>query len=314
MSEGINVFSGFDGMSCGQVVLNSLGVPIKNYFASEIKQHAIKVTNYHFPDTHQMGDITKISACDLPVIDLFIGGSPCQDFSRANSERLGLDGNKSGLFYEYVRLLSEVKAINPSVLFFLENVKMKTEHEDIITEVLGVPPVKINSKLLSPQLRDRLYWTNISTDIPQPKDTMENLQEVLETGYTERLKSRALLESDSRPLSTPVKMFHRHMKGFNTLIFKNKEHYLDCKDHYLSNFPSKTAKEVDSKLGKGLDVSVYNGVRYFTKTEREVLQGLPRDYCECLTRDEAACLLGDGWNCQTIKYIFGYLPDQWKTC
>lgn len=313
VNKGINVFSGFDGMSCGQVVLKDLGVNLKNYFASEIKDHAIKITQTHFPDTKQLGDITKIKGCDLPEIDLFIGGSPCQDFSQANKVRLGTDGIKSGLFWEYVRLLEEVKTINPDVIFFLENVKMKKEHEALVTEVMGVKPVKINSKLLSGQLRNRTYWTNINGGvIPQPEDTLIELKDVLTSGYTDRQKARTLLESDSRPLATPVKMFHRYYAtGFTTLIFKGKYHYDQCKEHYDKSFKGLSAKGIDEKLERGVDCSVYAGVRYLNKKERSLLQGLPEDYCQELTENEAACLLGDGWNCQTIKHIFKYLPEKW---
>lgn len=311
--KSINVFSGFDGMSCGQFVLDRLGVSVGNYFASEVKTHAMKVTNLHYPNTKQVGDITKIKGGDLPVIDLYIGGSPCQDFSQANKVRLGTEGEKSGLFWEYVRILKEVKAINPDVLFFLENVKMKKEHEDLVTEVMGVVPVKINSKLVSGQLRNRIYWTNINQgNIQQPKDTGETFQSVLERGYTDREKARTLLESDSRPLSTPVKMFHRYFAtGFTTLVFKDKNHYEDCKRHYLENFKGMSAKEIDVKLSEDVDCDVYEGLRYLNKKERCRLQGLPDNYCDTLTENEAACLLGDGWNCQTIKHIFSNLPKEW---
>lgn len=310
LEEGINVFSGFDGMSCGQVTLDKLGVKVNNYFASEIKPHAIKVAQEHYPSTKQLGDITKIKGSALPRIDLFIGGSPCQDFSQANKERLGADGIKSGLFWEYVRLLKEVKEINPDVKFFLENVSMKKEHEALVTEVMGVVPVKINSELVSGQLRNRLYWTNISDDIKQPSRLEINLQSVLEYGYTDRLKSRALLESDSRPLATPVKMFHRYYAtGFTTLIFKDEEHYNECKDHYEKYFKGCSAKQIDLILENIPSVSVYDGVRYLNKTERERLQGLPEGYTNKLTANEAACLLGDGWNVQTISHIFNYLKQ-----
>lgn len=312
--KSINVFSGFDGMSCGQYVLRDLNVNLEGYFASEIKPHAMKVTNLHFPDTKQVGDITKIKGKDLPKIDLYIGGSPCQDFSQANKVRLGADGEKSGLFWEYVRLLNEVRTVNPDVLFFLENVKMKKEHEALVTEVMGVTPIKINSKLVSGQLRNRIYWTNINDGtIPQPEDKLEKFQNVLAEGYTDREKARTLLESDSRPLSTPVKMFHRYYAaGFTTLVFKNEEHYHLCKGHYENNFKGLSAKGIDSKLlDESVDCSVYEGLRYMNKEERCKLQGLPVNYCETLTENEAACLLGDGWNCQTIKHIFSHLPDDW---
>ena len=116
----MNVLSLFDGMSCGQIALNRAGIPYDNYFASEIKKHAIETTQLHYPKTIQLGDVTKIKSEDLPKIDLLIGGSPCQDFSQANKERLGLKGEKSSLFFQYKRLLDE---LNPKY-FLLENVSM----------------------------------------------------------------------------------------------------------------------------------------------------------------------------------------------
>jgi DNA-cytosine methyltransferase len=151
----MNVLSLFDGMSCGQIALNKLGINYENYFASEIKPHAMAVTQSNFPNTHQVGDVTKLSANNLPNIDLLIGGSPCQDFSRANRVQKGADGEKSGLFWEYVRLLKELKP----KYFLLENVRMKKEWQDLISEELGVQPIRINSSLVSGVLRDRFYWT-----------------------------------------------------------------------------------------------------------------------------------------------------------
>lgn len=152
----MNVLSLFDGMSCGQIALKKLGFYVENYFASEIDKYAIKVTQANFPNTIQIGDVTKVSALDLPQIDLLIGGSPCQGFSFAGKQ-LNFNDPRSALFFEYVRLLKECKP----KYFFLENVKMKKEYQDVITQYLGVEPIELNSALVSAQNRKRLYWTNI---------------------------------------------------------------------------------------------------------------------------------------------------------
>ncbi len=141
--NGITVLSLFDGMSCGQIALQRAGISYQNYFASEIKKHAIKVTQHNYPNTIQVGDVTKIKAEDLPKIDLLCGGSPCQDFSQANKERKGLKGEKSSLFFEYVRLLQELKP----KYFLLENVSMDDYSYQFISETLGTYPVNINSVL-----------------------------------------------------------------------------------------------------------------------------------------------------------------------
>ena len=170
----MNVLSLFDGMSCGQIALNRLGITYDNYFASEIDKYAIKVTMANYPDTIQIGCVTKVRAKDLPKIDLMMGGSPCQGFSKAGKQ-LNFDDPRSKLFFEYVRLLKECKP----KYFLLENVKMKKEYQDVISEYLGVPPVEINSSLVSAQNRRRLYWTNIP-NVTQPEDKRAFLKDIID--------------------------------------------------------------------------------------------------------------------------------------
>ena len=189
---GINVLSLFDGMSCGQIALKKLGITVDNYFACEIDKHAIQVTQHNFPNTIQLGDVTKVSAKDLPRIDLLIGGSPCQGFSLAGKQ-LAFDDPRSKLFFEFVRLKNEC---NPTY-FMLENVKMKKEFEIIISKYMGVAPIEINSALLSAQNRVRLYWTNIAAEpyglfgdmqcmIPQPKDKGILLRDILQSNVADK--------------------------------------------------------------------------------------------------------------------------------
>jgi len=168
-----NVLSLFDGLSCGQIALNNLSIKYKNYYASEIDKNAIIVTQNNFPNTIQLGDITKLKTDDLPEIDLLFGGSPCQSFSKAGNGK-GFDG-KSGLFWEYVRILREVKP----KYFLLENVKMKKEWQDIITKELGVEPIEICSSRFSAQQRKRLYWTNINVDLSKLPSSNETIADVL---------------------------------------------------------------------------------------------------------------------------------------
>ena len=170
---GINVLSLFDGISCGNIALERAGIEVDNYFASEIDLNAIKITNKNYPSTLQVGDITKIQTKNLLDIDLIIGGSPCQSFSNAGS-RTGFDG-KSGLFWQFVKILREVKPR----YFMLENVRMKQEWKDIITEALGVDPIEIDSALVSAQQRKRLYWTNIPIKNMKIKDKKIYLSDIL---------------------------------------------------------------------------------------------------------------------------------------
>ena len=202
----MNVLSLFDGMSCGQIALKKLGIPVKNYFASEIDKFAIKVAKANFPDMIHLGDVKEVwvsnsyegaiggSPCTTGIehegethkIDLLIGGSPCQGFSFAGKQ-LNFDDPRSQLFFEYIRLL---KALKPKY-FMLENVKMSKQSQQIITDYLGVEPVEINSNLVSAQNRRRLYWTNIPVDgVPEDKGIV--LADILEDGYTDRDKSYCL--------------------------------------------------------------------------------------------------------------------------
>lgn len=192
----MNILSLFDGMSCGQIALREIGVKVDKYFASEIDKHAIAQTQLNFPETIQLGSVTEVKATDLPPIDLLIGGSPCQGFSFAGKQ-LNFSDPRSVLFFEYVRILKEIREINPNVKFLLENVRMKRQFEAVISEQLGLQPVMINSALVSAQNRVRLYWTNIRTrkeglfselytDIPQPKDKGVLLQDILEPNVPER--------------------------------------------------------------------------------------------------------------------------------
>ena len=191
----MNVLSLFDGMSCGQIALKKLGVPIKNYFASEIDKFAIKVAKANFPDMVHLGDVQNVKTSGQHLldefdfghkIDLLIGGSPCQGFSFAGKQ-LNFDDPRSQLFFEYIRLL---KALKPKY-FMLENVKMSKQSQQIITDYLGVEPIEINSNLVSAQNRRRLYWTNIPVDgLPEDKGIV--LADILEDGYTDRDKSYCL--------------------------------------------------------------------------------------------------------------------------
>lgn len=263
----MNVLSLFDGISCGRVALERAGIKVDKYYSSEIKEDAIKVSKDNYPNIIQVGDITKLKGEDFKDIDLIIGGSPCQSFSIAGN-REGFDG-KSKLFWEFVRLLKEIKP----KYFLLENVKMKKEWQDVISAELGVEPININSKLVSAQLRNRFYWTNIP-NVTQPEDKGIMLKDILESGFTDREKARAILESESRPLVSKDKMYKRYKQtGFTTIVYE---------------------KSIEDKTN----------IRYFTQTELERLQTLPDGYTKCLTRNKAAGCIGDGWTVDVVAHIF----------
>jgi len=191
----VNILSLFDGMSCGQIALDRLGVKVDNYFACEIDKYAMQVTQANFPNTIQLGDVTKVDLSKLPKIDLILAGSPCQGFSFAGKQ-LAFDDPRSALFFEFVKILKEVKP----KYFLLENVRMKKEFLNIITEQVskcypeipfGIEPLLINSSLLSAQSRQRYYWTNIP-GIQQPQEKGIVLRDILETREIEGLSEKAI--------------------------------------------------------------------------------------------------------------------------
>ena len=310
----MKVLSLCDGMSCGQLALQKLGIPVEAYYASEIKDIAIKVTLDNFPNTIEIGDVTKVfykdgvlftekGTFDVGKIDLVMFGSPCQTFSVAipTEHRTGLENKaKSGLFFECFRILQEVKP----KYFLMENVRsMKDADRDYISSLMGVEPIMIDSALVAPAMRKRYYWTNIE-GVTQPQRKEVPLQSILTEGYTERKKARCLAVIDSRPNTTPVKMFHRYFSsGFTTLIFKDKKHYQDCCQYYNEHYKGMCAKDIP--VG---ETDVFDGVRYLTQLEMERCQTVPEGYTKCLTRNEAADVLGDGWTIDVIAHILSFIP------
>ena len=282
----MNILSLCDGMSCCHIALDRAGIPVDKYFAAEIKDIGIKVTKANYPDTIHIGDVNKITYKDGTLytengnykvkIDMVAFGSPCQSFSQAMKAdmRIGLaDKVRSGLFLECYRILKEV---NPK-WFLLENVgSMRKEDQQFLTECMGVEPIRINSSLVCSALRDRLYWTNIP-NVTKPEDKGIKLQNILTSGYTDRDKARALLVSDSRPLVSKDKMLHRYKK-FTTIVWEEK-----CND---------------------------DSIRYLNQTELERCQTVPEGYTSCLTKNEAANVLGDGWTIDVIAHIFSGLTKQ----
>ena len=192
----MKVLSLFDGMSCGQIALNRLGIEVDTYYASEIDKYAMEITQKNFPKTIQIGDVCAVRGEDYQDVDLILAGSPCQGFSFAGKQ-LAFDDPRSALFFEFIRLLKEIKP----KYFLLENVKMKKEYLQIISEQVsacypeipfGIEPIFINSSLVSAQSRQRYYWTNIP-NVEQPKDRGIVLKDILEDGFdTERDKSHCL--------------------------------------------------------------------------------------------------------------------------
>lgn len=200
----MKVLSLFDGMSCGQIALRELGVPIERYYASEIDKHAIKQTQLNFPETIQLGDVERWREWNIEwsEIDLLLAGSPCQGFSLAG-KMLGHDDPRSRLYWVFLDILHHVQKLNPNAKYLLENVRMRPADEVRINESLGIRPVVINSALVSAQNRVRLYWSDIRTksegiwseqltDIPQPADRGIYIGDILDDEVDEKYYMRNL--------------------------------------------------------------------------------------------------------------------------
>jgi DNA (cytosine-5)-methyltransferase 1 len=300
-----SVLSLFDGMSCGQIALNRVGIEYDNYFASEIDKHAIKVTQTNYPKTIQLGDVTKVKGSDLPKIDLLIGGSPCQGFS-FSGKQLNFDDPRSKLFFEFVRLVKELKP----KYWLLENVVMKKEFEQIISEHLGVQPIKINSSLVSAQNRERLYWANF--EIKQPTDKGINLVDILETDELinpsairgrrlnkatilgRRLNERGVRDDYNKEVPITQCL---EVRATNT----NKSNCLTTveKDNVLTTMPIGRHKDAFKNMLP---------FRYYTLKEYCRLQTVPENYfTDIVSESQAKKMLGNGWTVDVIAHIFGSL-------
>lgn len=305
-------------MSCGHIALDKAGIKVNKYFAAEIKDIAIKVTKENYPETIHIGDVNKVTykngvlyteSGDYKTdIDIVMFGSPCQSFSRAmiTKRKIGLsDKQRSGLFYECYRILKEV---DPKY-FLMENVVMKASEEAIISKLLGVKPIRINSSLVTAQLRDRYYWTNIP-NVTVPKDKNIDLQDILNDGYTPCKKGRCLCKNDSHGYYngcnwTPIKRFHRFFyKAFGTMVFPSKEYFQNCVNvtKEILDGRKSAAKYYDNYIGND-----FNEARYLWKEERAKLQSVPVEYIKSLSEQEAADVLGDGWTVDVIAHILSFM-------
>jgi DNA-cytosine methyltransferase len=305
MKQGYNVLSLFDGMSCGRVALDELDIPVKNYFASEIDPYAMTVASNNYLDTIQIGDITKVDGHLLPKIDLLIGGSPCQGFSFAGKQ-LNFEDPQSKLFFEFVRLLEECKP----KFFFLENVRMKKEYQDVISKHLGVKPKPLNSKLVSGQNRERLYWTNIQGfKIPVDREIL--LEHILESGQN-RYKSYCI-DANYFKKGNLRQYFE---KSRRQVIFDgcNLAGEADIKNIDMQ-------RRVYSGKGKSPALTTMQGgncqpklilnettYRHLTPLECERLQTLPDNYTIGVSNSQRYKMLGSGWTVAAVKEFFKHLP------
>jgi len=285
----MNVLSLFDGMSCGQLALQKLGIQVNNYFASEIDPHVIKITQKNFPQTQQIGDVRDVRGDGLPKIDLLMGGSPCQGFSYAGN-RLNFEDPRSVLFFEFERLLKECKP----KYFLLENVRMKQEAQDIISTFLGVQPIAINSNLVSAQNRYRLYWTNIPVhDLPADKGIV--LKDVLEDYVDVREQDKFDDTKAQKDISDNGLIMVGHATNINGH---------DCLKRIYS--PEGKAPTLNACTGGNREPKAATGehtYRKLTPLECERLQTVPDNYTEGVSNSQRYKMLGNGWTVDVIAHI-----------
>tara|TARA_R110002012_G_scaffold318663_1_gene537482 strand:- start:58 stop:939 length:882 start_codon:yes stop_codon:yes gene_type:complete len=289
----MNVLSLFDGCSGARLALTRANKKIDKYYTCEIDKYSSMVTKLNFPDTIALGDVTKVNFEMLPKIDFLIGGSPCQDLSFAKGNGKGLEGERSGLFYKYFEALEVLRKKNPEIKFLLENVKMKKEWKDIISDLLGVQPIFINSADFSAQNRQRLYWTNIPVDEWIPCE--DKLQDIKET------------DAEDRYYYSPKMLawIDRHGKR------KNKKLRIQSDDDKVQMIEASHFKGCSSQ--RFFAIEDKKGLRYITITETERAQTVPDRYTKCgqketgeiveISNTQRYKMLGNGFNIATVTHI-----------
>ena len=302
-NKGLVVLSLFDGIGGGRIALERAGIKVDKYFASEIKKQAIKCATTNWNDIIEIGDVTKVKYEGNKLyndqgeviyeghIDLLIGGSPCQDFSYAsmvNGGSYGLQGTKSKLFYEYLRLKNEIKP----TYFFLENVKMKQSSERQLNHYMGVEGLHINSNLVSFQNRNRIYWTNIP-NASVPEDRHIDFQDYIDTDI-DRLNQAKCNRTAYRE-----RMWNNGMGGKGLLYCSNVTNA-----HKVNTVTRKQDRSPNSGLIE------YDGFcRMLTRRELEDAQTLPHGYTDCLSYNQAQDVIGDGWTIDVIAHLFKGLKE-----
>jgi DNA (cytosine-5)-methyltransferase 3A len=326
----MNVLSLFDGMSCGQIALNKLDIPVTKYYAAEIDKYAMQIAKKNYPDTIHLGDVRDVNGYDLGDIDLLIGGSPCQGFSFAGKQ-LNFDDPRSKLFFEFVRLLDECKP----TYFMLENVKMKKESAAVITEYLGVEPIEINSNLVSAQNRKRLYWTNIPFEgMPEDKgillkDILEQTPEeftLMSDKFTKRNADTGCLIDSTKPKASNLSAMEYVKNG-------RQGDYLECNQDGVPTQCNQVGlassikghdilRRIYSPNGKAPTLNTMGGGnrepkvavsnrhwRKLTPTECERLQTVPDGYTEGVSNTQRYKMLGNGWTVDVIAHILKPLQN-----
>lgn len=308
----MKVLSLFDGISCGAVALERAGINISNYYASEIDIHAIQVSKKNYPNIEQLGDINTFSISNTKwpdKVDLIIGGSPCQGFSFAGKQ-LAFDDPRSKLFFKFVEI---VKHYKPKY-FLLENVRMKKEFIQVITDMLGVEPVIINSSLVSAQNRLRYYWTNIP-NVTQPKDKGITLKHIIEERVVERDK-RYCVDAEYWKRDNLKSYFEKHKRQliFSPIHTSERGRRLNPEGTHRDDVNGVVARGYEVRPdGKSCALTTVLKDNYVTENfiirkltpiECERLQTLPDNYTAGISNTQRYRALGNGWTVDVLTHIF----------
>jgi site-specific DNA-cytosine methylase len=304
----MTVLSVFDGLGGARIALDRLGIQCV-YFASEIDKYAMFIANKNYPDIVQLGSVDCIDGTDYTGIDLLIGGSPCQGFSKAGRGENFLHPG-SGLLFDFVRLLEECKPR----YFLLENVKMKLEWRDAISDLVGVDPILINSNLVTAQNRARYYWTNIP-GVTQPEDRNIYLSDIIESGTTHKENVKNTLKKNKTNL-----VFVSGLESGRRL-YDGKSLSRNFREGYrvYSDTGKAATLTSRSKGGPGGYTGLYKirdkayttdidgGIRKLTPRECERLQGLPDDYTEGVSNTQRYKMVGNGFTIPVIQHILSFM-------
>jgi site-specific DNA-cytosine methylase len=330
----MKVLSLFDGISAGQLALQRAGIVVDAYYASEIDKYAISVTDKNFPNTIQLGDVTKWREWDIPwgEIDLVIGGSPCQGFSFAGKQ-LNFNDPRSALFFVFVDICHRVADENPKMRFMLENVRMKKEYQDVITGYFGVEPIAINSSLVSAQNRYRLYWTNIP-NVTQPDDCGILLRDIIlddvddkyyltpeAIDYMSRLRNGKprweyhTNNLDGKSACLTANMHKGVPYGVLRIPEATKKGYTEVHpnegvDLTFINSKTRRGRRMEDKsnclTAANYDYCWYDGYicRKLTPIECERLQTFPDNWTEGISNSQRYKALGNSWTVDVVTHIF----------
>jgi DNA (cytosine-5)-methyltransferase 3A len=285
----MNVLSLFDGISCAYVALQRKGIEVKKYYASEIDKHAVAISKIHVPCRIDIGDVRSVTGLE-DTIDLLVGGSPCQDLSIAKKGRKGLEGERSSLFWEYVRIKDLVKP----KYFILENVaSMPKADKDIISKTLGVEPILINASLVSAQSRKRLFWTNIP-GVVQPEDRGILLKDILQPDA----------EVDERFVVNKTLTLLDKLKDHE---FKQIGYFGEKNECGVGGQALRVYTTEGKSTTSGVGLYVCGLIRKLTPIECERLQGLPDNYTQGIAMTHRYKCIGNAFNVDVIAHILSFM-------